>query len=223
MLYFQNRLPILRTLVSSSVRLKDQDKSLSVSFLENSFLNSYIFVASPCLRCIEVYWRCRRTAQRNYIGQQSKGLSDWWWSSKSRDGEVARTGHYCPGVKWDTRERMFFWWEWWLSEMKAKARFVSSNFNQTSSFFLVFSAQYPAYLIVWLHANSKHALQLVSLEPIRNQTYTMCVFVFNKWGKISINRCGQACGQGSAGNGETSSQAAPCFDNRVQPGTTSWA
>lgn len=102
--------------------------------------------------------------------------------------------------------------------MKTKERFVSSNFNQTSTFCLAFKAQYPAYLIVWLHANSKHALQLVSVEPTRSQISTMhisvCVFLFHKQGKILINCCRQACGQESAGNGELSSQATPCFDNR---------
>lgn len=95
------------------------------------------------------------------------------------------------------------------------------------SSFLAFRAQYPAYLIVWLHASSKHALQLVLVEPMRSQVSTLhisvCVFVFHKRGKIPINCCRQACAWGSAGNGEINSQAAPRFDNGVQPGTTSWA
>lgn len=46
----------------------------------------------------------------------------------------------------------------------------------------------------------------------------VCLFVLHNWRKMPINCCGQTCGQGSAGHGEISSQAAPHFDNRVQPG-----
>ena len=154
MLSFQNRSPIWKTSVASSVRLKHQYKSFSVSSLETSFWTvtfSLHHHTWDALRYIKGagWWHGMMTVASRAghevtgDGAPKQGMEKW-----------QRTGHYCPGVKWNTRGRMFFWWVWRLSEMKTKERFVGSNFNQTSSFFLAFRAQYPAYLCGYMQTVS---------------------------------------------------------------------